>query len=93
MLRELAQNLPKYFCVFHNRDSALHAIRFALSIERTVDIGKFVHLRNDALRNFGNVSALARTCRAAQRVVPSATRNDGADPPLIHRRRNSRHLA
>ena len=38
------------FCVFYDREYTLDALRFALPRERTVDLGQYVLLRNDALR-------------------------------------------
>ena len=65
MARELALQLPRYFCVFHDRARTLSALRLALPIERTFDLGLHVHLRNDALRRGGK-----NVTRSRHRVVP-----------------------
>ena len=51
----LSERLKTRFCVFYNCDYTLDALRFALPRERTVDLGRFVLLRNDALREGGAV--------------------------------------
>ena len=51
--------------MFHDRAKALAALRLALPIERSFDIGLHIHLRNDALRRGGR-----NITRSRQRVVP-----------------------
>ena len=51
----LSKRLRTRFCVFYNREYKLDALRFALRRERTVDLGQYVLLRNDALREGGAV--------------------------------------
>ena len=65
VIRTLADQLPQEYCVFHDRDAQLASLRLALPMERTVDVGRYVHLRNDALRNHGNVRV-----RSRDRVAP-----------------------
>ena len=65
VIRELARHLPYRYCVFHDRAKTLAALRFALPIERSFDIGLHVHLRNDALRRGGK-----NVTRSRHRVVP-----------------------
>ena len=65
VIRDLARHLPYCYCVFHDRAKALAALRLALPIERSFDIGLHIHLRNDALRRGGR-----NITRSRQRVVP-----------------------
>ena len=65
VIRDLARELPYHYCVFHDRAKTLAALRLALPIERSFDIGLHVHLRNDALRRGGKNVTRSRT-----RVVP-----------------------
>ena len=65
VIRELARHLPYCYCVFHDRAKTLAALRLALPIERSFDIGLHVHLRNDALRRGGK-----NVTRSRHRVVP-----------------------
>ena len=65
VIRDLARHLPYCYCVFHNRAKTLAALRLALPIERSFDIGLHVHLRNDALRRGGK-----NVTRSRHRVVP-----------------------
>ena len=76
----LSERLTTRFCVFYDREYTLDALRFALSRERTVDLGQYVLLRNDALRESGTVWSRSRAYTAAledlwrpilKRVVPS----------------------
>ena len=65
VIRELSRHLPYYYCVFHDRAKTLAALRLALPIERSFDLGLHVHLRNDALRLGGK-----NVTRSRHRVVP-----------------------
>ena len=65
VIRDLARHLPYCYCVFHDRAKTLAALRLALPIERSFDIGLHVHLRNDALRRGGK-----NVTRSRHRVVP-----------------------
>jgi hypothetical protein len=65
VVRELARELPNHYCVFHDRANTLEALRLALPIERSFDVGLHVHLRNDALRRGGK-----NVTRSRHRVVP-----------------------
>ena len=76
----LSERLTTRFCVLYDREYTLDALRFALSRERTVDLGQYVLLRNDALRESGTVWSRSRAYTAAledlwrpilKRVVPS----------------------
>ena len=50
-----SERLKTRFCVFYDREYTLDAFRFALPRELTVDLGQYVLLRNDALREGGAV--------------------------------------
>ena len=50
MVPDLSALLTRRYMVFYDRDSVLDALRFALPLERTTDVGHVMHLRNDALR-------------------------------------------
>ena len=65
VIRDLARHLPYCFCVFHDRTKTLTALRLALPIERSFDLGLHVHLRNDALRRGGR-----NVTRSRHRVIP-----------------------
>ena len=65
MIRELARHLPNHVCVFHDRAKTLAALRLALPVERSFDLGLHVHLRNDALRSGGR-----NITRSRHRVIP-----------------------
>jgi hypothetical protein len=65
VIRDLAQHLPYCFCVFHDRTKTLSALRLALPIERSFDLGLHVHLRNDAVRRGGK-----NVTRSRHRVIP-----------------------
>ena len=65
VIRDLARHLPYCFCVFHDRTKTLAALRLALPIERSFDLGLHVHLRNDALRRGGR-----NVTRSRHRVIP-----------------------
>ena len=76
----LSERLKTRFCVFYDREYTLDALRFALPRERTVDLGQYVLLRNDALRKGGTVWSRSRAYTAfledlwrliLKRVVPS----------------------
>ena len=76
----LSEQLKMWFCVFYDREYTLDALRFALPCERTVDLGQYVYLRNDALREGGTVWSRSRAYTAPfddlwrpilKRVVPS----------------------
>ena len=53
-----------WFCVFYDGEYTLDALRFALPRERTVDLGQYVLLRNDALREDGAVWSRSRAYTA-----------------------------
>ena len=66
--------------MLYNREYTLDALRFALPRERTVDLGQYVLLRNDVLREGGTVWSRSRAYTAPledlwrpilKRVVPS----------------------
>ena len=76
----LSERLKTRFCVFYNSEYTLDALRFALPRERTVDLGQYVLLRNDSLREGGTVWSRSRAYTAPledlwrpilKRVVPS----------------------
>lgn len=57
------------YIVFHYPEAALDALNLSLLLERTTDVGLNVHVRNDALRAGGVLTALAaNACRAAHVV-------------------------
>ena len=56
----LPERLKTRFCVFYDREYTLDVLRFALPRERNVDLGQYVLLRNDALREGGTV--WSRSC-------------------------------
>ena len=56
----ISKRLKTRFCVFYDREYTLDALRFALPRERSVDLGQYVLLRNDALREGGTV--WSRSC-------------------------------
>ena len=56
----LSTHLRDRFCVFHDREAALNAVRFALPREHTCDLATHIHLRNDALREEGTVLCRSR---------------------------------
>ena len=56
----LSERLKTRFCLFYDCEYTLDALRFALPRERTVDLGYYVLLRNDALREGGSLVAIAR---------------------------------
>ena len=45
----LSQRLKTRFCVFFDSEYTLDALGFALPRDRTVDLGQYILLRNDAL--------------------------------------------
>ena len=65
VIRDLARHLPYCFCVFHDREKTLTALRLALPVERSFDLGLHVHLRNDALKRGGK-----NVTRSRHRVIP-----------------------
>ena len=76
----LLERLKTQFCVFYDFEYTLDALRCALPRERTVDLGKYVLLRNDALREGGTILSRSRAYTAPledlwrpilKRVVPS----------------------
>jgi hypothetical protein len=64
VIRDFARELPNRFCVFHDRANTLAALRLALPIELSFNIGLHMHLRNDALRRGGK-----NLTRSRHRVV------------------------
>ena len=56
----LSERLMTRFYVFYDLEYTLDALRFALPRERTVDFGKYVLLKNDALREGGTVWSRSR---------------------------------
>ena len=53
MVRDLSALLKRRYMVFYNCDAILDALRIALPLERTTDVGHVMHLRKDALRRGG----------------------------------------
>ena len=51
----LSERLMTRFGVFYDREYTIDAFRFAFSRERTVDLGQYVLLPNDALSEGGTV--------------------------------------
>ena len=51
----ISERLKTRFCVFYDGEYTLDAFRFALPRERTVDLGQYVLLTNDALCEGGTV--------------------------------------
>ena len=60
----LSERLKTRFFVFYDREYTLDALRFALSSERNVDLGQYVLLMNDALREGGAVCSRSRAYTA-----------------------------
>ena len=59
-----SERLKTRFCVFYPCEYTLDALRFAFSRERTVDLGQYVLLRNDARRENGTVLSRSRAYTA-----------------------------
>ena len=53
MVRYLSALLKRRYLVFYDRDAVLDALRFALALKRTTDVGHVMHPRNDELRGGG----------------------------------------
>ena len=60
----LSERLKTRFCVFYDCEYILGVLRFALPRERTVDLGQYVLLRNDAIREGGTVWSRSRAYTA-----------------------------
>ena len=64
MVRNLSALLTRRYMVFYDCYALLDALRFALPLERTTDVGYVKHLRNDALRRAGTY-----WCRTRRQLV------------------------
>ena len=64
MVRDLSALLTQRYMVYNDRDAVLDALRFALPLDRTTDVGHVMHLRNDALRRGGTC-----WCRTRRQLV------------------------
>ena len=63
-LHELSQILDRKYIAFHDRDSVLDALRLSLPLDRTIDIGQNIYIRNYALRVNGKC-----WCRSRRTLV------------------------
>ena len=64
MLLVLTEVLRTHFVILYDRESTFDALRFAIPLNRAVDLGRQVILRNDALREGGLC-----WCRSRRRLV------------------------
>ena len=64
----LSERLKTRLCVFYVREYTLDALRFAFPREYPVDLGQYVLLRNDALREGGAVWSRSRAYTAPSRT-------------------------
>ena len=62
--RELSLLLSRRYMVFYDREIVLNALRRSLPLDRTIDVGLNVHVRNDALRFSGTC-----WCRSRRKLV------------------------
>ena len=78
----LSERLKTRFCVFYDREYTLDALRFALPRERTVDLGQYLLLRNDAFCDGGTVWSRSRAYTAPLEELwrPILKRDVPSDP-------------
>ena len=86
----LLERLKTRFCVFYDREHTLDSLRFALPRERTVDLGQYVLLKNDALRegrtvwsrlvhtHFSSRTSGVRFSSAFSHLIPSRKHADNS---------------